>query len=166
MSSHLVSSLTPLYLLLAQLDIGLNILSTYIGGNESSTTMSGTSMASPHTAGLLAYLLSLYPHKSFNPKVAADLVPLALQDQASPLSATSVYSLAYDSLPSWVSSFLPPPAVIEQAVASDDELAPTPPTLTPKQLKIALLALATENALIDVLPSGTPNLLIFNNATA
>ena len=48
-----------------------------------------------------------------------------------------------------------------------DELAPVPPpTLTPKQLKLALLALSTENALTDALPSGTPNLLIFNNATA
>ncbi|CCF60643.1 hypothetical protein KAFR_0L00360 [Kazachstania africana CBS 2517] len=44
---------------------GLNILSTYIGANDDVTaTLSGTSMASPHVAGLLAYYLSLQPEKS------------------------------------------------------------------------------------------------------
>ncbi|KAI9061436.1 hypothetical protein FKP32DRAFT_1613077 [Trametes sanguinea] len=140
---------------------GLNILSTYIGSNTSQTTMSGTSMASPHTAGLLAYLLSLYPSSTFNPKVTPDLVPTLLQTQAtSPSSLSGMYALAWSAMPSWVATFLPPPALVEEAVA------PVPPkTLTPKQLKLALLALATEDVLDD-LPSGTPNLLIFNNATA
>lgn len=41
---------------------GLNILSTYTGDNNRETaTLSGTSMASPHVAGLLTYFLSLQP---------------------------------------------------------------------------------------------------------
>lgn len=44
---------------------GLNILSTYIGDtNDVTATLSGTSMASPHVAGLLTYFLSLQPEKS------------------------------------------------------------------------------------------------------
>lgn len=42
---------------------GLNILSTWIGSKYAVNTISGTSMASPHVAGLLAYFLSLYPEQ-------------------------------------------------------------------------------------------------------
>ncbi|KAJ7122074.1 peptidase S8/S53 domain-containing protein [Mycena epipterygia] len=48
---------------------GLNILSTWISRPDATATISGTSMASPHTAGMLAYLLSLYPSKSFDPEL-------------------------------------------------------------------------------------------------
>ena len=144
---------------------GLNIKSTYIGSPNATTIMSGTSMASPHTAGMLAYLLSLYPSKSFNPNVAPDLVPSALTAPSTPSTFAGAYALAYASLPSWAATFLPPPALVQEVVG--DDLAPVPPpTLTPKQLKLALLALATENAIDEPLPAGTPNLLIFNNATA
>lgn len=40
---------------------GLNIVSTYIGSDTATATLSGTSMASPHIAGLLTYYLSLQP---------------------------------------------------------------------------------------------------------
>ncbi|KAF8457490.1 peptidase S8/S53 domain-containing protein [Terfezia claveryi] len=40
---------------------GLNIQSTWIGSEYAVKTISGTSMASPHVAGLLAYFLSLQP---------------------------------------------------------------------------------------------------------
>jgi cerevisin len=40
---------------------GLSILSTWIGSKHATNTISGTSMASPHIAGLLAYYLSLQP---------------------------------------------------------------------------------------------------------
>ena len=40
---------------------GLSIISTWIGSKYAVNTISGTSMASPHIAGLLAYYLSLQP---------------------------------------------------------------------------------------------------------
>ncbi|CAD6501982.1 BgTH12-02225 [Blumeria graminis f. sp. triticale] len=40
---------------------GLNVLSTWKGSRDAVNTISGTSMASPHVAGLMAYYLSLQP---------------------------------------------------------------------------------------------------------
>jgi cerevisin len=40
---------------------GLNIMSTWTGSKHATNTISGTSMASPHIAGLLAYFLSIQP---------------------------------------------------------------------------------------------------------
>lgn len=51
---------------------GLNILSTYIGSDSATATLSGTSMASPHIAGLLSYYLSLQPGSESAYFVAAD----------------------------------------------------------------------------------------------
>jgi len=113
-------------------------------------------MASPHTAGLLAYLLSLYPSKSFDPDVSAFVSPPVVQSVPQRALGT-VFSFARTALPSWMSSLLPPP-VLETA-------APIPlPTLTPAQLKKAVIALGTPNVLAT-LPPKTPNILIFNNAT-
>jgi len=113
-------------------------------------------MASPHTAGLLAYLLSLYPSKSFNPDVAAFVSPPVVQSVPQRALGT-VFSFVRVVLPSWMSSMLPPPVL--------ETVAPIPlPTLTPAQLKRALLSLAT-SGILSTLPPKTPNLLIFNNAT-
>ncbi|EPQ55329.1 hypothetical protein GLOTRDRAFT_93802 [Gloeophyllum trabeum ATCC 11539] len=141
---------------------GLNIVSTYIGSNESITTMSGTSMASPHTAGMLAYLLSLYPSETFNPSIADDdFLPSALQSQRSSTGLSSVYRLAHSVLPSWVAEFMPSPELISAVAPIPDG----PKTLSPTQLKKALIALASKDVLAD-LPPKTVNILIFNNATA
>nr|WOG36211.1 uncharacterized protein [Candida metapsilosis] len=51
---------------------GLNILSTYIGSDTATAYLSGTSMASPHVAGLLSYFLSLQPGSGSEFFVAAD----------------------------------------------------------------------------------------------
>lgn len=85
---------------------GLNILSTYLGSDTATASLSGTSMASPHVAGLLAYFLSLQP-------------------------------------------------------GSDSEFFDAGSSVTPDQLKKKLLSFSTENVLSDI-PSGTPNLLIYN----
>lgn len=49
---------------------GVNIMSTYIGAHNASYSLSGTSMASPHVAGVIAYMLSLQPESKsqfYNP---------------------------------------------------------------------------------------------------
>ncbi|KAG5650527.1 hypothetical protein H0H81_011932 [Sphagnurus paluster] len=143
---------------------GQNILSTYIGGQNAVATLSGTSMATPHTAGLLAYLLSIYPSATFNPSFDKDdnLLSLVSEKQAF-IPSSSVYAFAYTALPRWISSFLPPPALADTIGMTTPILGR--PTLTPAQLKRALLGLATPDMLSD-LPKDTINLLIFNNATS
>jgi len=125
-------------------------------------------MASPHIAGLLAYLLSIYPSKTFDPSFSADeslisLTSSRFSDAQSESSALSFYTIAHRVLPSFIASYLPSPKLFG-AVLNED-VAPVPKTLTPKQLKKALIALATEGVLSD-LPPKTVNLLAFNNATA
>ncbi|KAF9563017.1 hypothetical protein CPC08DRAFT_742016 [Agrocybe pediades] len=144
---------------------GLNILSTYKGSPNAVATLSGTSMASPHTAGLLAYLLSIYPSKEFNPSFnsAGDLVSLQSNLENSFVDNTaSLYAMVHRTLPSFMTQYLPSPRLI--SILADD-VAPVPKTLTPAQLKKALLALSTPDMLSD-LPGKTVNLLIFNNYTA
>ena len=134
---------------------GLNILSTWIGSSSATNTISGTSMASPHTAGLLAYFLSIYPSATFNPifDKSDDLISLTSEITQTPLSG--IYTIVHAVLPPWISAFLPAPELI----------APVPDKiLTPAQLKKAVLTLSTPGGLSD-LPSKTVNLLIFNNAT-
>jgi cerevisin len=141
---------------------GLNILSTWIGSKNAVNTISGTSMASPHTAGMLAYLLSIYPSKEFNPSTLdlVDGLPI-IEAQGSVVTIQNAYAVAHAYLPSWMTSFLPAPELF----ASQEATSTGPVTLTPVQLKRALLQLASPG-LLSELPSGTPNLLIFNNATA
>jgi len=140
---------------------GLNIKSTWTGSPTAINTISGTSMASPHTAGLLAYLLSIYPSVSFDPLLGPDFLPPSLSSRSSHTGFASVYALAHASLPAWVSEFLPSPRLLDII----DNVAPTgPPTLTPAQLKKALISLSSKDMLVT-LPEKTPNLLIFNNAT-
>ena len=58
---------------------GLNIRSTWIGSDTAVNTISGTSMASPHIAGLLAYFLSLQPSKD-SAFAVADITPKQLKE--------------------------------------------------------------------------------------
>ena len=57
---------------------GLNIQSAWIGSKYATKTISGTSMASPHIAGLLAYFLSLQP-PSDSGFATADITPKQLK---------------------------------------------------------------------------------------
>lgn len=136
-------------------------MSTWTGSNHAVNTISGTSMASPHTAGLLAYLLSIYPSQEFNPIIEAGDYPF-ITTQLVEGSFNSIYAKARSVLPSWISSFLPPPSVMGVI----GNVGPTEqPTISPEQLKKALITLAGKGLLGDI-PEDTPNLLIFNNATA
>jgi len=139
---------------------GLNILSTWIGSDSAMNTISGTSMASPHTAGLMAYLLSIYPHTTFDPRTYS-LIPAELNAQR-PFtgSFTSLYESVYGVMPHWVSGFLPPPRLVE-AVMAPIETKP----LSPADLKAALVGLASKG-MLSQLPADTVNLLAYNNFTS
>ncbi|KAG8915188.1 serine protease, partial [Tulasnella sp. 408] len=142
---------------------GLNILSTWNTGNTVTNTISGTSMASPHVAGLLAYLLSIYPSATFGPEIKAALIPESAKQPLTGFAAVAnsgFYAAVHANLPSWVSHFLPSPI----SFLAKDELAPLPAVLTPAQLKMAIIALSSPDLLSDI-PKDTVNRLIFNNAT-
>lgn len=69
---------------------GLNILSTWIGSEYATNTISGTSMASPHVAGLLAYFLSLQP--SGDSAYATELKPAQLKKNILRIASEGVLS--------------------------------------------------------------------------
>ncbi|KAK2463051.1 hypothetical protein APHAL10511_004706 [Amanita phalloides] len=137
---------------------GLNIRSTYKGSDHATAVLSGTSMAAPHTAGLMAYLLSIYPSPQFNPTFDEQSNLLSLQSQ----QTFDAYTVIHASLPTWISDYMPSPRLLEALTAPVPE---KPKTLTPLQLKNAIVALASPG-LLTGLPADTVNLLIFNNATA
>ncbi|KAF8526007.1 peptidase S8/S53 domain-containing protein [Hysterangium stoloniferum] len=141
---------------------GLNILSTWTGSPTATNTISGTSMASPHVAGLLAYLLSIYPSENFSPDLTSTALPFSLLD-----TATQIYPAfaSFQRFYSFVRGFFPS-AIAHCLPKSRDATAPVPkyPTISPADLKDSLIRLATKDVLYD-LPPRTVNKLIFNNAT-
>lgn len=70
---------------------GLNIKSTWIGSNYATNTISGTSMASPHIAGLLAYFLSLQPDSKSAFAVSA-ITPAQLKKKMIAISSVDMLS--------------------------------------------------------------------------
>ncbi|KAH8922782.1 hypothetical protein BT69DRAFT_1350608 [Atractiella rhizophila] len=135
---------------------GLNILSIWNTGNRSINTISGTSMASPHVAGLVAYFLSVYPEK-FSP--SAEDFEDSVYDAILHPSFGSPFQWAKDFV---LSLFGPHLNIL---VGREEKLAPVPiKELSPKVLKNVLLKLSTKDALSG-LPANTPNLLIYNNFT-
>jgi len=143
---------------------GLNILSTWNGGNETSNTISGTSMASPHICGLLAYLLSIEGSETFSVLTGES----ESESEAEIETVVTLYGKALSLLPKLAQSVLPAPA----ATSNNENVRPAPKKgeVTPAKLKKALIALSsagkiTEGKAGTSLPAGTPNLLAFNNAT-
>lgn len=133
---------------------GHQILSTAPSGPDATAYMSGTSMATPHVAGLLAYFLSIYPHWSFNPRIASTVLP------SHDSTLLTAYTAAYEALPGFLSNVLPPPASFYGKAANIAS------TVSPDKLRRAVLALASSNKIAArTVPAGTPNLLIYNNMT-
>ncbi|PWN48236.1 hypothetical protein IE53DRAFT_389580 [Violaceomyces palustris] len=136
---------------------GLNILSTWNTGNTSTNTISGTSMASPHIVGLLAYLLSIYGTDEFEFSSENTRQVMSISDFG-------------DSLASKMTNFLPLPAVAIDFVTGlfGKTTAPTKPSvggiLEPSELKKAMVKLAT-SGILNGLDPDTVNKLAFNNAT-
>jgi cerevisin len=70
---------------------GLSIESTWIGRPGAVNTISGTSMASPHIAGLLAYYLSLQPASDSDYAVAA-ITPKKLKENLISIATSGALS--------------------------------------------------------------------------
>ncbi|KAH7013700.1 peptidase S8/S53 domain-containing protein [Ilyonectria destructans] len=77
---------------------GLNIQSTWIGSKYAVNTISGTSMASPHIAGLLAYYLSLQPAEDSEYAVAS-ITPKELKDSLVSIATEGTLSGIPDDTP-------------------------------------------------------------------
>jgi len=82
---------------------GLSIQSTWIGSKYAVNTISGTSMASPHIAGLLAYYLSLQPaidSEFYTPltpaKLKANLLKIATEGTLTDLPKDTPNLLAWN----------------------------------------------------------------------
>ncbi|KAI1852048.1 hypothetical protein JX265_008147 [Neoarthrinium moseri] len=83
---------------------GLSIQSTWIGSKTAINTISGTSMASPHLAGLLAYYVSLQPSKeseygmaAITPeKLKANLIKVATKGKLSDIPKDTPNLLAWN----------------------------------------------------------------------
>lgn len=82
---------------------GLNILSTWTGSKHAVNTISGTSMASPHIAGLLAYFVSLQPSKD-SAFAVADITPEKLKKDIISIATKG----ALDDIPSDTPNVSPP----------------------------------------------------------
>ncbi|PVU98660.1 hypothetical protein BB559_001367 [Furculomyces boomerangus] len=78
---------------------GRNILSTWIGSNTATNTISGTSMASPHVAGLAAYYLSLSNTKLTPAQVMAKIVQTCTSGIVTSPGTGSPNLLVYNSAP-------------------------------------------------------------------
>ena len=74
---------------------GEDILSAWIGGKSATNTISGTSMACPHIAGLVAYLIGLEGPRS-PAELCSRIQELATSDVLEDVGSGSPNLLAYN----------------------------------------------------------------------
>ncbi|KEI36182.1 uncharacterized protein L969DRAFT_104740 [Mixia osmundae IAM 14324] len=137
---------------------GLNILSIWNSGNTSTNVISGTSMASPHIAGLAAYFLSLYP-TTFSPTAedfAAAGVPMPAEAKAFHEAAETIELFSFGT---WQRSSQ---VIMDRlrSYAGRKATATVAKPLDPKVLKKSMERLATKGALA-ALPANTINFTFF-----
>ena len=156
---------------------GLNILSTWNTGNTSvnvsllplrslskalltqrSQTISGTSMATPHIAGLTAYFLSLYGSE-FQPS-EADFAAAGV-----PFPGSAEEAMAEAAKESGFNGLWDAGRQLVFGGSGQKKSKSGYKPLSPLVLKKTMLRLSTRDALSQV-PSDTPNYLAFNNFTA
>lgn len=125
---------------------GHRVTSCGTRSDSSAVTADGTSMATPHVSGVLAYLISIYPHATFDPKLTSQNALL------------EAYSVAYSVLPPIISYMLPKPESFQQI-----ERVTVANSLSPAQLKKSVLDIATWGRIDDA--QSKNNALLFNNAT-
>ncbi|KAL0948473.1 hypothetical protein HGRIS_011042 [Hohenbuehelia grisea] len=76
---------------------GEKVISSWIGSTSATNSISGTSMATPHVAGLVAYLISVHGNKS--PKEISDLLKsLAATDKLSSIPKGTANALAHNGI--------------------------------------------------------------------
>jgi cerevisin len=103
-------------------------------------------MATPHIAGLLGYLLSIYGSETFLP---AQATLFDLKEPAKQSFTSKIVSLL---LPSYAST------VVSELFSITAPVPPKKKTLTPAELKKALIKLGSVGLISGELPEGTPNM--------
>lgn len=132
---------------------GLNVVSTWNSGPRSIAALSGTSMATPHIVGLMAYLLSIYNTDEFRARTT-----LTNGSHGSLLSKLRAMLLIMENhLPFTTTTLYSP-------VTLTTKRAHIANTVDPRELKNALVRMSTRGTLAG-LDDETHNRLAFNNAT-
>ena len=128
-------------------------------------------MASPHAAGVVADLLSLYSSNStlasgIQKPVPPSSVASIVTKEYPTLGFTAILNAAMSRMPNWLANALFATYQAKPFVDTYEggyDVAAIPGTLSPLQMKKLVIAMATSDALAN-LPSDTPNLLVSNGA--